>query len=153
MEVSANVLEKKCETCPTDIKDQSFGRGLSLNSIRGLTMDDGADEVNVKDGVDVNQVEDDCNAQEAQSAQPGHDLYKRADGLTCIDGNSMWCRHLDDRRATFLGRRVVESDGAWGSWSRHVGDVMHDWLPAVQCFQKHEAEALLPYCLYRAEHT
>lgn len=45
---------------------------VSLHRERFHATDDGADEINIKDGVDVHEVEDDGHGEEAKAAEACH---------------------------------------------------------------------------------
>ena len=52
----------------TDIQYQTLSRGFrSVDTKRPHASDDWTDKVNVEDGIDIDQVEDDRNAQEAEA--------------------------------------------------------------------------------------
>jgi hypothetical protein len=56
----------------TNIKHQSLRGGLSINGKLAHAMNDGTDKVNVEDGIDIDQMEDDSNGQETEATQPSH---------------------------------------------------------------------------------
>lgn len=49
----------------TNNEKESFGWGFGAGRVRFHAMDDGRDEINVKDGVDVDEVKDDGNSEKA----------------------------------------------------------------------------------------
>ena len=58
----------------TDKQKQALGwRGGAFDLERCHAMGDGADKVNVKDGVDVDKMEQDGDAEEAQPPESSHD--------------------------------------------------------------------------------
>lgn len=58
----------------TNIKHQSLRRSLGpLHAVGPHATNDGTPEVDIENGEDVDEMEDDCNAQEAQAPEPRHD--------------------------------------------------------------------------------
>lgn len=57
----------------TNIKHQSLRRSLGpLHAVGPHATNDGTPEVDIENGEDVDQMKDDCNAQEAQAPEPRH---------------------------------------------------------------------------------
>ena len=58
---------------PTNVQHQSLRRCFrGVDTVRSHATHDGADEVNVEDGEDVDEVEEDGNAEKAQTPEPRH---------------------------------------------------------------------------------
>jgi len=112
----------------TDIQHQALRRRIARYLVSGLPMDNGTDKVNVKDGVEVNEMEDDSNAQKTQAPQPGHDRCKRVTMIdrTCVQESEWYSltirRWMEMARLDFL---IIE---LWGKVGRppHVRDVIRD---------------------------
>jgi len=81
-------------------------------------MDNGTDKVNVKDGVEVNEMEDDSNAQKTHAPQPGHDRCKRVTMIdrTCVQENE--CYSLTIRRWMDTARLDFSIIELWGKVPR-----------------------------------
>ena len=69
----------------TNIQDQSFSRSLrSVDTKRAHASDDWTDEVDVEDGEEVDDVEDDGQGEEAHAPETRHGRWRSRVGRSVV---------------------------------------------------------------------